>query len=233
MEKLQRLTDRVWFYPYEEARDRPNLGYIRGDRWSLAVDAGHSEAHTAQFYQALEAAGLPLPALTVLTHWHWDHTLGMHAVHGLCLANARTGSRLASFREEIDRDGVEAFFSLDERILSEYAGGRPVIVALPDLTFSGEMRLDPGGCPVRVFQADAPHTDDSTFIHVQRERILFVGDATGGAFPSGEKDPRLCASLADTIAGLDVEICLHGHWTPETKAEMVADLRADAGNPAR
>ena len=96
--QLNRLTERVWVYPFEEERDRPNLGYIRGDRWSLAVDAGHSAAHVRDFYGALEAAGLPLPALTVLTHWHWDHTFGMHAVHGLCLAGRRTDRYLADFR---------------------------------------------------------------------------------------------------------------------------------------
>ena len=90
--KLNRLTERVWVFPYEEERDRPNLGYIRGDRWSLAADAGHSEAHVKEFYKALEEEGLPLPRITVLTHWHWDHTFGMHAVHGLCLATpGRTG----------------------------------------------------------------------------------------------------------------------------------------------
>ena len=57
-EKLNRLTERIWVYPFEEERDRPNLGYIRGDRWSLAVDAGHSDAHVAEFYRALEDAGL-------------------------------------------------------------------------------------------------------------------------------------------------------------------------------
>ena len=62
---LNRLTERIWIFPFEEDRDRPNLSYIRGDRWSIAVDAGHSAAHTAAFYRALEDAGLPLPALTV------------------------------------------------------------------------------------------------------------------------------------------------------------------------
>ena len=46
--KLNRLTQRIWVYPYEEERDRPNLSYIRGDRWSLAVDAGHSAEHTEE-----------------------------------------------------------------------------------------------------------------------------------------------------------------------------------------
>ena len=65
--KLNRLTDRIWVLPFEEERDRPNLSYIRGDRWSLAVDAGHSEAHTKLFYSALEEAGLHQASLTVLT----------------------------------------------------------------------------------------------------------------------------------------------------------------------
>ena len=95
--KLERLTDRIWYYPYEEYRDRPNLGYIRGDKWSLAIDAGHSDEHVAEFYAALEEEGLPLPDLTVITHWHWDHTFGMHVIHGLSLANALTNQYLREF----------------------------------------------------------------------------------------------------------------------------------------
>ena len=52
--ELKRLTERIWYFPYEEERDRPNLSYILGDQWSLAVDAGHSDAHVEAFYEALE-----------------------------------------------------------------------------------------------------------------------------------------------------------------------------------
>ena len=92
--KLTSVTDRVWFYPLEKERDRPILGYIRGDNFSVAVDAGHSQAHTGEFYAALEYAGFPLPKITILTHWHWDHTFGMHAVkaipHDHCMSDALT-----------------------------------------------------------------------------------------------------------------------------------------------
>ena len=50
---LNKVTDRISFYPFEKERDRPILGYIRGDKWSLAVDAGHSEAHTKDHITAL------------------------------------------------------------------------------------------------------------------------------------------------------------------------------------
>lgn len=56
MKMLKRLSDRIWYYPMEEERDRPNLGYIRGDNWSLAVDAGHSEAAIC-----LEGHWVPVP----------------------------------------------------------------------------------------------------------------------------------------------------------------------------
>ncbi len=222
--KLNRLTERIWIYPYEEERDRPNLCYVRGDRWSLAVDAGHSADHTRAFYHALEEESLPLPKLTVLTHWHWDHTFGMHAVHGLCLANERTNRRLADFRKRLEREGTAFFFSMDERIRREYEDGKPVTVTLADLVFDQEMLLDPGGCPVRVFRAESPHTDDSTLIEVPGEKVLFLGDSTCGAFPDWSIDPGPAGKLAETIRRADPDICLEGHWTPLSPEEVIHDL---------
>ena len=222
--KLYRLTERIWVYPYEETRDRPNLSYIRGDRWSLAVDAGHSAEHTAAFYRELEEAELPLPRLTVLTHWHWDHTFGMHAVHGLTLANERTNRYLADFRGRIKKEGTDFFLAMDDRIRREYENGKPVIIELADLVFRGEILLDPGGCPVRVFQAEAPHTDDSTLVEVPGEKALILGDCTGGVFPTWEMDEILAGKLADTIREAHPAICMPGHWTPLSPETVIQDL---------
>ena len=222
--KLNRLTERIWVYPYEEERDRPNLSYIRGDRWSLAVDAGHSESHTRAFYAELENAGLPLPALTVLTHWHWDHTFGMHAVHGLCLANERTNCYLSDFREKIKNQGTDFFLAMDMSIRKEYENGKPVLITLADLVFGGEMLLDAGNCLIRVFQAEAPHTDDSTLIEIPGEKVLILGDSTGGTFPDWEVNPVLAEKLAETVRKVNPEICLPGHWTPLSPEIIIQDL---------
>ena len=222
--KLNRLTERIWVYPYEAERDRPNLSYIRGDRWSMAVDAGHSADHTQEFYGALEEAGLPLPKLTVLTHWHWDHTFGMHAVHGLCLANERTNQYLEAFRKRLETEGTAFFLKMDERIRKEYADGKPVTVTPADLVFKGEMLLDAGNCPISVFQAEAPHTDDSTLIEVPGEKVLILGDSTGGVFPDWTMDPVLAGKLAETVGRIQPEICLPGHWTPLSPKVIIQDL---------
>lgn len=224
MQELKRLTDRIWIFTHESMRDRPCLGYVKGDGWSLAVDAGHSDDHVGAFYRALESAGLSLPNLTVLTHWHWDHTFGMHAVRGLTLANELTGRYLRSARERIGAEGTEWFFALDERICREYAGGRPVVVALPDLVFSGRMGLDVGGCAVELFQTEAPHTDDSTLVFVPSEKVLFIGDAKSGVFPTWEKDSVLCRKLAEAVARLDFDVCVGSHWKPMTKDQLLSGL---------
>ena len=223
--KLTRVTDRVWFYPLEKERDRPILGYIRADNFSVAVDAGHSQAHTGEFYAALEYAGFPLPKITILTHWHWDHTFGMHAVNGICVANRLTDSYLRQFKQKIDEKGVEVFLSLDESIRREYDGNKPVIITFPDIVFSDEMTIDAGSCPIRLLTSIAPHTDDSTLVFAQSEKVLFLGDAAGGRFPTWEKNPDLCRGLADTVAGLDADVCLESHCIPQTKQQIIDDLK--------
>jgi len=212
--ELKRLSEHIWYMPYESERDRPNLCYVKGQNWSLAVDAGHSAAHTKEFYALLEREGLPLPSLTVLTHWHWDHTFGMHAVNGLCLANAKTNEYLSEWKEKIEKNGPEEFLAIHESIRKEYSGGAEVIVKPADVIFSGEMTLDLGGCTVKVLQTEAPHTDDSTLVFVETDKVLFVGDSICDDFFTGIKRYDLCEKLADTIRELNPEISLEGHWEP-------------------
>lgn len=226
--ELTKVTDRIWYYPFEKERDRPILGYVKGDDWSLAVDAGHSKYHTLEFYSALEKAGLPLPSITVLTHWHWDHSFGMWAIKGKCISNETTLHHLLEFKKWYADHDLEDFLEMDECIRREYEGPKhnPVIITVPDILYTDEMRLDAGNCPIRLLQTEAPHTDDSTLIVVENEKVLFLGDAAGGVFPTWEKDPVLCHKLADTIEGLDVDICLESHHFPQTKQEMIDDLRS-------
>ncbi len=222
--RLERLSDRIWVYPYEERRDRPNLSYIKGDNWSLAVDAGHSADHVRDFYDALEEEGLPLPKLTVLTHWHWDHTFGIHAVHGMTLANVKTNKYLIDFAERIRKEGPKFFIGMDPSIWHEYEDGKPVIVVPASTTFSEELMLDLGGCTVKVFEAEAPHTDDSTLVFVQEDNVLILGDCTGGTFPDGDFDQELGNKLAGTIKELNPEKCLPGHWSVLPTAVVIKDL---------
>ena len=224
MMDLKRLTEHIWYMPFEEERDRPNLGYVKGDHWSLAIDAGHSAAHVKEFYTLLERENLPLPGMTVLTHWHWDHTFGMHAVNGLTLASDRTNGYLAEWKDKIEKNGPEEFLAIHESIRREYGTDTEVIVRKADMVFTGEIVLDLGGCIVKVITADAPHTDDSALVYVEDDKTLFLGDSTCDDFFTGIKRPDLCRKLADTIRGINPEICMEGHWVPTDPEDTLADL---------
>ena len=224
--ELKKLSEHIWYMPFEEERDRPNLGYIRGDKLSLAVDAGHSEAHIREFYDLLQKEGLPLPSLTVLTHWHWDHTFAMHAVNGLTMANKRTNAYLLEYKKKIETDGPDEFLNMYDSIQKEYAGGKQVIVVPADIVFEGDMTIDIGGCTVRLLQTQAPHTDDSTLVFVCEDKTLFVGDAACAQFPNGFKDRNLAGILADKIRSTGAKTCVEGHWQPVVAEDTLSDLLA-------
>ena len=222
--ELRKLTEHIWYMPFEEERDRPNLGYIKGDKRSLVVDAGHSEAHIREFYDLLCKEGLPLPSLTVLTHWHWDHTFAMHAVNGLTIANKTTNGHLLECIKKIEKSGPDVFLNMHESIRKEYSGGKEMIVVPADIVFEGCMTIDLGGCTISILQAEAPHTDDSTLVYVCEDKTLFVGDATCAQFPNGAKDKNLANKLADIIRLTGAVTCVEGHWQPVETEDTLRDL---------
>ena len=224
MIELKKLTEHIWYMSFEEERDRPNLGYVKGKNWSLAIDAGHSAVHTKEFYSLLEKENLPLPSLTVLTHWHWDHSFGMHAANGLSIANEKTNRHLAEWKDKIEKNGPAEFFTLHESIRKEYSENKEVLVKLADIIYSGELTLDLGGCTVKVIQSESPHTDDSTLVYIENDKTLFLGDASCDEFLTGIKDADLSRKLADTIKKINPHICVEGHWVPVETDATLTDL---------
>ena len=223
--ELYQLSKRVYYSAYEEERDRPAIGYIRGERFSVAIDAGHSEEHLREFYDALKEKDLPLPELTILTHWHWDHTFAMHAVHGRTIANKKTDGYLRKFISERSEKNDREFLKLDPSITKEYKN-QELIVVPADITFEKEIGIDAGCVYLRAFQAVSPHTDDATLILLPEEKILFFGDAMSGVFPTWIADPDLKEQFIRVIEETDCEKCVGGHWPVFTKQELLKELRS-------
>ena len=224
--KLQRISKHVWIFPFDSHKDRPNLGYILGDEKALAVDAGHSSSHVEDFYDAIQSKGMPLPQFTVITHWHWDHSFGMHAVNGETLARIETSDKLAQIMAEMETDPDKArrFLASDLTIRREYAGGVPLKVVPADIIVDEDQTIDLGGVIVELRKSASPHTDDALLVYVPGDRVLFVGDAQLGEFPSWRMDWGKLAALADTVRKLDVDVVIDGHWKPYTKEQFLAEI---------
>lgn len=228
---LSRISSRIHYLPHEPETDRPVLGLVRGDRFSLAVDAGNSAAHAAKFREAMRTGGFGDPAFVALTHWHWDHTFGMHALPGVALAGQRTAERLRSVAgwgwtdsEMADRlaSGVDIAFC-DRCIRLEYPDRSLIRVVPPDLAFHGTLTVDLGGVHGVLMETVAPHSDDCVLVHVPEERVLFIGDAEGSDDYDGGglvDRGRLLALIA-TLERLDYDICVPGHDEPCSKAQQM------------
>ena len=190
--ELKKLTEHIWYMPYESERDRPNLAYIKGSKLSVAVDAGHSAAHIREFYSLLEKEGLPLPDMAALSHWHWDHALGMAALkeRGIpVIACRQTDAVLGqvsswewteeAMRERL-RTGEEILFC-DDFIHKEYQGDLSAIprFCTADVVFEEEKTLDLGGVTAQLIRVGGPHSEDSVVCYVPEEKFVFLADSAG------------------------------------------------------
>ena len=226
--ELKKLTDRIFYCPHDGETDRPLLAYVRGDRYALAVDAGYSERHTRAFYDALRARGLRPPDFTVLTHWHFDHTLGMCAAAGLTVACDKTAEYLETARKNFASPAyTEQLRREDAYFAKEYARETPQAV-LPDIRFGSEMLIDLGGITAKLFRAESPHTDDCVCVCIPQENTLFLGDsACEDVYNGGYLDKPKLRRLAEKIRDIPCRLCVLSHEPPLTKEDFLASVEEE------
>ncbi len=223
--ELHQYNKQIYYTSYEEERDRPSLGYLKGEKFSIAIDAGHSDDHLGEFYELLEENRLPLPSLTILTHWHWDHSFALHAISGLSIANPKTNQYLKDFIAHQSEEYEKHFLSLDPSIALEYRDNKKIIVRTADILFEKELRIDAGSLPVLIFEAVSPHTDDATLILVPEHRLLFFGDATSGEFPTWKGEISRIEEMETLLKSLDFDVAIGGHWPPFDKQGLLEQLQ--------
>ncbi len=238
------FSERFFVFPYDRKTDRPNLYYLKGDHCAVAVDAGNSAEHVRAFYRELEKSKLPLPDLTVISHWHWDHTFGLCAVHGKSISTRKTQDKLREVSlwkwspEEMrkrEKTGEEIPFC-SRCILEEYADLKTIRVVSTDQAITEETELDLGGIHVKLIPRESTHSDDSLFILIPEERALIVQDADCENFYEssvqkpdeliGSYEPYKLRELISFFESTDYEYHYLGHAERETKQEAIKRLSA-------
>ena len=216
---MERISERIMFLPPDEEHDRPLIGYVKGDSFSIAIDAGSSAMHAKLFHGALAEEQLPMPSLTILTHSHWDHSYGLSAATGLSIACTETCRHL---QDDINAGNVmiyHSYISEDYSYLRrEYSSPEMISIRLPDITFSGSMTIDLGGIHAVLKHIRSPHSDDSTVIFIPEEKTIFLGDASSGIISSDAdlitggiyREEDLSAYIRE-ISSFGAEIAVNSH----------------------
>ena len=228
--RLEQLTERIFYYTHEQASDRPCHAYVRGDRYSLAVDAGYSERHLRLFYAALRENCLPLPDFTVLTHWHFDHALALHAAAGVTVSCEKTAEYLSAAQRKFSLPGyAERLRRQDAFFVKEYADDE-AHVALPALRFGQNLKFSLGGITAEAFRVPSPHTDDSVCVWIPQEQALFLGDSVcEDVYNNGFLDREKLRALVKTIEEIPCRLCVLSHEPPLAKEELLQDLHKELG----
>lgn len=251
---FERLTEHIYVYPCDGGTDRPNIGYIRGGSRALLFDAGNSEAHVALMKEALARQGLPNPAFVALSHWHWDHSFGMHAWGVPAIAGRETNEKLSqvqkwrwddrSMEERVEK-GEDIVFC-NEMIKREYPDRGRICVTTAELVFEGRLTVDLGaGVSCELIHAKGPHASDSVICHVPSDEFLFLGDSNGKdlyglpwQFDIAHEEDFLPATAAlpydkekvraflRLLDSLDFCRCIGGHAAPMTRKALYRSLRS-------
>ncbi|MBO4836194.1 MAG: MBL fold metallo-hydrolase [Clostridia bacterium] len=250
---FHKIGEHTWYLEPDARSDRPSLGYIRGEKLAFAADAGASKNHVRLFYSCLEKDGLPLPDITGISHYHWDHSYGAPYVHGITLASDLCNDHLKKesaydwtpkAAEKRLKTGDDIWFCYCMRQI-EYPDPAEIKVVPADISVSGNITIDLGGVHVNVIYCAGPHSEDHLMFYVPEDRVLYISDANtkdlfknewafDAAHPETLQDrireiPHFVNRLApfvNLMDGLDFEICVPGHAEGlQSKAEVMAEMQ--------
>ena len=251
---LQRLTQHIYCYPCEYYSDRPNIGYIAGDRAALLFEAGASADHAQAIRKDLNNAGLCMPAYIAVSHWHWDHTFGLHAWDGISVAGKMTNDHLRQvarwkWTQEAMENRVctgEDIQFCHDMILREYPNLQDITVCPAQVEFTDTLTIDLGGVTCQLRHVAGPHGEDSVVCWIPEDEFLFLGDSHGkdlyglpwkfdiaheeDLVPTLESlpyDPEKLCPYRAILEEIPFTSCIGGHDAVMTKEELMNDLKGD------
>lgn len=245
---FNKVTDHIYIRPHDGYTDRPNIGLIMGEKYTLLYDAGNSAVHVELLKAELAEQGLPSPDFVVLSHWHWDHSFGAHAWGIPVIAGRMTNEKLQevslwkwddqSMNERVEKKQDIVF--CNEIIKREYPDRSQIKVTTADIVFEGNMTIDLGGGIVcELLHAKGPHAADSVICQVPSEKFLFLGDSNGkdlygkpwhfdieheeDMVPNMMKIPydrELVEAYIELLEPLEFTQCIGGHADGMIRAEL-------------
>lgn len=182
---LNQLSETIYYLSNQNDKERPTLGLVCGDKYSLVVDGGNSVQHARDFLHEIEKLNVPPIKYVVITHAHWDHFLGMNEYGATIIMNSLTSQKMNDWRN----------YSYDDRSLQEYVDSKKMTshcmetiqneiperetfqLCPPDIIFEKSLHVDLGNkvCVLETIQST--HTDDSTVVYIPDEKVIFLGDS--------------------------------------------------------
>lgn len=240
---FEKISEHVYYRAPQHYSDRPSIGYIKGEKLSLLFEGGASAQHVADIQKDLEDLGLPYPDYVAVSHWHWDHSFGLHAwKNATTIACKLTNDELkhlgtlswkdADIQKRV-QEGSEIEFCY-QKMKREYAKGTEKIKVVPaNMEFKRSKTLDLGGVTVILSHVGGPHSNDGVVCYIPQDKVLFLGDSSGKDLygkpwtfdidheEDFEKnvgeipyDKDILKAYLEKLGTFDFDTCVYGHSEP-------------------
>lgn len=227
---LKKLSDRIFYMPHNEDTDRPLLGVICGDKYSLIVDSGNSPKHAKEFLAEINSLDVSPVKYVVITHCHWDHVFGIAEMNLTTIGHENTKEKLEETKkmkwddvslEKYLEDGTLNKFTVD-CIKKEMPDRDDFTVGDLDIIYKGSMEVDLGGIKCIIEEVGGDHTNDSTVVYVPEEKAIFLGDCVYGTRYNGEYGytKEKLFPMIDRIEKHDIEYYFCSHESICDKKEI-------------
>ncbi|TYS58527.1 MBL fold metallo-hydrolase [Sutcliffiella horikoshii] len=185
---LNKVTQAVYYLSNDDSKERPTLGLVCGDKFSLVIDSGNSVQHAQDFLKEIEALNVPPVEYLVVTHGHWDHILGMTEFGATIIVNSLTNQLLEEWQNySFDDDSLHQYvesnkmsFKCMEIIKNEIPFRDSFRLNSADIIFEKSLTIDLGNKVCVLETIIGTHSDDSTILYVPDDKVLFLGDSVYG-----------------------------------------------------
>lgn len=185
---LKKLTSHIYYMAHKNDTDRPILGLVCGEKYSLIVDSGNSPNHAKEFLAEVSKLNVPPVKYLVLTHYHWDHIFGIKEMNLITIAHEKAKHEIDRMRN-LNWDDTSLEEHVRENIISEncskcikveLAEIEDFKVGEVDITYTDSLKVDLGGLTCMLNSVGGTHTDDSTIVYIPEEKVMFLGDCIYG-----------------------------------------------------
>lgn len=227
---LNKISDHIYYFSNQDEMERPTLGLVCGNKYSLLVDAGNSVQHARDFLEEIVKLDVPPVKYVVITHAHWDHFLGMNEFDATVVTNGRTREALREWQGyKFDDASLQSYVSNNkmntlckEIIQAEIPNRSSFKLGSPDIIFEDRLTIDLGDKFCQLERITSTHTNDSTIVYIPDEKVLFLGDSAYGTTTDAmfHFKQSLLLPMIEEIQKYDAQWFLLGHESICDQEEM-------------
>lgn len=218
---LNKISDTIYYLSNQDDKERPTLGLVCGNQYSLIIDSGNSTQHAKDFLQEIEKLDVPPIKYVVITHAHWDHFLGMNEFDATVIVNSQTNEIIKEWQNySYDDSSLQKYMNSNQMsamcmkiIQADIPNRDNFKLNSPDLIFENTLTIDLGNKVCVLERIQSTHSDDSTIIYIPDEKVVFLGDCAYGTTTNSlfHYNQSLLLPMIKDIQKYNAEMFLLGH----------------------